>query len=126
MAKSQPYPTIVPYLVLKHADRFIDFTEMVFDGTLIRKHMREDEKLIMHAEVQIGDSVIMFADETPEFSVATVSLFITVSDADEVFQKALDHGATMVAGLSDQSYGRGGGIKDPFGNTWWITAPIEK
>ena len=123
MAQSQPYPTIVPYLVLKRAEKFIDFTEMVFDATLKIKQMR-DEKLIMHAEVQIGDSIIMFADETPEFSNSTAGLFVTVKDADAAFQKALDHGAIIVSDLSDQSYGRGGGVKDPFGNTWWITAPI--
>lgn len=124
MENKQQYPAVVPYLVLKNASKFIDFTEMVFGANLQMKHMR-DEKLIMHGEIRIEDSVIMFADETPEFGQQMASLFITVKDADETFQKALDHGATIVMDLSNQEYGRGGGIKDPLGNTWWITAPLK-
>ena len=49
-------------------------------------------------------------------------LFIYVEDADETYKKAIEEGATVVTTLSDQAYGRSGGVKDPFGNTWWITA----
>ncbi len=50
-------------------------------------------------------------------------LYINVPDADEKFRLALDNGATVVMEMSDQSYGRTGGVRDPFGNTWWITTP---
>lgn len=126
MENKTKYPTVVPYLILKKAQNFIDFCEIVFSADLLLKKMREDVPgSIMHGELQIGDSILMFADETEEFRMQVASLFITVEDADEAFQKALDHGAIIVSDLSDQTYGRGGGIKDPQGNTWWITAPIK-
>lgn len=126
MGKSQqPYPAVVPYLVIRNAAKFIDFTEMVFDARLETKQMR-DETLIMHGEVRIRDSVIMFADATEQWPEQPCSLFITVADADGVFQKALDHGAIIVQDLTSQDYGRGGGVRDPFGNIWWITAPQEQ
>ena len=81
-----------------------------------------DENLIMHGEIKIGNSVIMFADSTTEYAPANANLFIYVEDA--AYKKALDNGATVVTQLGNQSYGRSGGIKDSFGNTCWITSVI--
>ncbi|MGF7231535.1 VOC family protein [Arachidicoccus sp.] len=121
MKNKSGYPSVIPYLIVKNAQRFIDFTEMVFGSELQRKEMR-DEKCIKHAEVKIDDSIIMFADSTDQYLPQPGSLFIYVDNADEIFQKALDHGGTIVMDLSNQDYGRTGGIKDPIGNTWWITS----
>jgi len=78
----------------------------------------------MHAEITIGgDSTIMVADATEEFKVSTAGLFIYVENADGTFQKAIDEGASIIREITDEDYGRGGGIKDPFGNVWWITTP---
>jgi PhnB protein len=114
--------TVMPYLILENAAGFILFTQKVFDARETFKNMRS-ENVIMHAEIMIGDdSTIMFADATEEFKPSTAGLFIYVNNADETFQKAISEGATIVREITDQSYGRSGGIKDPFGNIWWITA----
>jgi PhnB protein len=80
------------------------------------------ETLIMHAEIRIGESMIMFADATPGHTRQNAGMFIYVDDCDAVYQKALDNGATTAAPPADQSYGRSAGVKDPFGNTWWLTS----
>ncbi len=113
--------TVMPYLILENAAGFILFTQKVFGAKEISKSMRE-ENVIMHAEIMIGDSTIMFADVTEQFKSSNASLFVYVENADETFKKATREGATMVREITNESYGRGGGIKDPFGNTWWITA----
>ena len=95
----------------------------VFGAQLINKHLR-DESIILHGEVKVGDSLIMFADSTPEYAPMTAPFFIYVEDADTTYQLALQHGATVVTAMGNQSYGRSGGVKDPFGNTWWITSVL--
>lgn len=115
------YQTVMPYLIVKNAAQFISFMQTVFDATETYKAMR-DENTIMHAEIMIGGSTIMFADSTDIYGVRNAGMFIYVDDADETFKKAISNGGTVVSELTDQSYGRSGGVKDPFGNTWWITA----
>lgn len=118
----QGHQRIMPYLMIQEATQFIEFTQTVFGAKLSSKRMREDEKTVMHAEIMIGESTIMFAETTEEWSKATANLFVYVENADEAYQKALDAGATEVMALRDQDYGRSGGVADPFGNVWWITA----
>lgn len=115
--------TVMPYLILQNAAGFMSFAEKVFGAREELKYMR-GENTIMHAEIIIGgDSTIMFADATEQFKVSTAGLFIYVENADETFEKAVGEGATVVKEVADEDYGRGGGIKDPFGNVWWITTP---
>ena len=116
------YQAVMPYLILKDAEGFIDFTAKIFDAQLLNKHLREDVHTIMHAEVNINGSVIMFAESTEQYGVQTANLFAYVENADETFQAALKNGATKVNELADLPYGRSGGVKDPNGNTWWITS----
>src|SRR5664279_2115030 len=113
------YQTVMPYLVVTDAAQFIAFMQKVFDITETYKSKR-DEHTIMHAEIMIGGSTIMLADSTEKFREQPAGLFIYVDDADEIFKKAIDAGATSVTDVADQAYGRSGGVKDPFGNTWWI------
>ena len=117
------YQTVMPYLLINGADKFIDFTQKVFGAKLILKEMR-DEQHIMHAEVNIGGSLIMFADSTEEFKHREATFMVYVNDADITFNKAVAEGAEVVRDISDQQYGRTGGVKDPFGITWWITSVI--
>ncbi|MEP6926325.1 MAG: VOC family protein [Ginsengibacter sp.] len=115
------YQTVMPYLIVKDAAKFIVFMQKVFDAGEANKSMR-DESIIMHGEIMIGGSTIMFADSTEKFNVQTAGLFIYVDDADITFKKAIDAGATTLIEVADQTYGRSGGITDPFGNVWWITS----
>lgn len=114
------YQTVMPYLIVNNAAKFISFMQTVFDAAETYKAMR-DEHTIMHAEIMIGGSTIMFADSTVTYGVRNAGMFIYVDDADATFKKAVENGATVVNEMADQSYGRSGGVEDPFGNTWWIT-----
>jgi PhnB protein len=119
------YQTVMPYLIVNDAAKFIDFTKKVFNAVENEKmKSMRDEKTIMHSEIVIGDSTIMFADSTENYQPRTAGLFIYVDNADETYKKAIDEGATTITELSDQNYGRTGGVSDPFGNIWWITSVV--
>ncbi len=115
------YQQVMPYLILSDADSFMLFAQKVFGATEKMKVMRENEDVIMHAEVYIGKSTIMFANSTDDFPVMNSNMFIFVADVDGTYQQALDEGSTSVMEPANQDYGRSCGIVDPFGNTWWIT-----
>lgn len=114
----------MPYLMLNGALNFIEFTKSVFDAELTTNmhKLRDDGKSVMHSEVTIGGSTIMFTDATDQWTEQTANLFVYVDDADKRYKKAIDAGAVSVMDLSNQSYGRTCGVRDPLGNTWWITS----
>jgi PhnB protein len=115
------YQQLMPYLIIKDALKFYDFVKNVFDAEEKYRVMRTGTTL-MHGEISINGSMIMFADATDDYNEQTTGLFIYVNDCDTIYQKALDNGATTVTAPADQSYGRSAGVKDPFGITWWITS----
>ncbi len=115
------YNQVMPYLIVENAAAFMEFTQKVFGAEEKFKAMR-DEKLIMHAEISIGSSVIMIADATESYKPQPAGLFVYVDDCDTTYNNALANGATSVSVPADQSYGRSAGVKDAFGNTWWITS----
>lgn len=115
------YQTVMPYLILHGADRFIDFAKNVFKARELRIY-RTDHNTIMHAEISIDGSTIMIGQAGGEWGVQTAGLYINVEDADATFKIALENGASEVMPIQDKDYGRSGGIKDPCGNTWWITS----
>ena len=115
------YQTVMPYLIIKDAGRFLKFMKEVFGAKETHMTMR-DPNTIMHGEIMIGESTIMFADSTDQFSPRPAGMFIYVDNADDRYAKSLAEGATALSSLSDQPYGRSGGVLDPFGNTWWITS----
>lgn len=119
----EDYQAVMPYLILKDAASFINFAEQVFDAKVVLKEMRDEDR-IMHAEIRIGDSTVMVAESTADYEPQHAGLFVYVKDADKAFEHALELGSEMVLEVSDKPYGRSGGIKDPFGNTWWITSVI--
>lgn len=118
------YQAVMPYLILPGADKFLDFTIEVFGATEKIKSMYEDGKTIMHAEVIISGSTIMFAESSEKFPPQPAGMFVYVSNTDASYQKALNAGATSVMPPSDQPYGRTCGVTDPCGNTWWITSAL--
>jgi PhnB protein len=116
------HQTIMPYLILKGASPFIDFTKKVFEAKDSNQQVLRDDGTIMHAEIILNGSTIMVTDATSDWSQQNANLFVYVPDADETYKKALDNGAISLMGLSDQDYGRTCGVTDPFGNVWWITS----
>ena len=116
------HQAIMPYLMLKNAAGFIDFTQTVFNADAGMKRLRDDVDTIMHAEMMISGCTIMFCEASDQWAVANANLFIYVEDADITYKLAIENGATTVMPLSDQDYGRTCGVTDPFGNIWWITS----
>ncbi|SEW43028.1 VOC family protein [Chitinophaga arvensicola] len=122
MKLPEGHQQVIPYLILKNAEGFFDFTGKVFGAKEIMRSYREDTKDFQHGEIRIGDAAIMFGQTSDNWGADNAGLFIYVEDADATFKKAIEAGSTEVMPVTDQSYGRSGGVKDPFGNTWWITA----
>ena len=119
------YNQLMPYLILKGMDGFRKFMASVFDATeqLI---VPAEDGIVMHGELRVGNAVIMFAETGGQFSVMNAGMYIHVDDADVTYKKALAAGAVTVEGQepADKDYGRACGVKDPFGNVWWITSVI--
>jgi PhnB protein len=119
------YHTVTPYLAVSDAQRLVDFMVKVFDAKE-REIIRTPDGQIRHAEVQIGDSIIMLGTTSSTYGTATATLYVYVDDADARYQKALAAGATSLREPADQFYGdRHGGVKDANGITWWIATHIE-
>jgi PhnB protein len=125
------YHAVTPYLIIKGANNAIDFYKKVFGATEIVR-MSGPNGTVGHAELRIGDSVIMLADEQgPHRSPATfggspVSLMLYVPDVDKTFKEAIANGAKESRALQDQFYGdRSGNLVDPFGHTWTVSTHVE-
>jgi len=116
------HQAVMPYLMLVDAAKFIVFCQKVFNATLLSSRKRDDGVTIMHAEVNIDGSTIMFSEASKEWKPATSNMFVYVDNADKTYQLAVDAGAVTIMELSDQDYGRTCGVTDPFGNVWWITS----
>ena len=117
----EQHQAVMPYLILKNAAAFLEFAKTVFGAEEKFKSLREDQSMIMHAEINISGSVIMFAEATDQFSSFPAGLFIYVEDADRTYQAAIEAGATSIMEPADMDYGRSSGVTDAFGNQWWIT-----
>jgi PhnB protein len=115
------YQTVMPYLIIPGAEKFLAFTKKVFGA--VEKHisLREDDQTIAHGEIIIGGSTIMFAESSDQFPPQPAGMYIHVANADESYKDALEADATSIMPPADQPYGRSCGVTDPCGNTWWIT-----
>jgi PhnB protein len=117
--------TVTPYVLVENAQALLDFVTKVFDAER-RELIRRPDGTIGHAEVIIGNSVIMLADKPPEREAMPASLYVYVDDTDARYKRALDAGAKSVMEPADQFYGdRNAGVKDLTGNIWWIATHIE-
>ncbi|POY38299.1 VOC family protein [Solitalea longa] len=117
------YQQVMPYLIVPDGESFLKFTHQVFEATEKYK-LLDDEERIRHAEVFIGESVIMFGSSTKEYPPNVGGLFIYVDDADKRYQLALKEGAKSIMEPEDREYGRTCGVIDSNGNTWWITSVL--
>ncbi len=127
------YHSVTPYLIIKGAADAIEFYKKAFGATQLLRMPQPDGK-IGHAEIKIGDSPVMLADESPELGHVSpkalggspVSLMIYVDDVDAVFNRAVAEGAETKQPLENKFYGdRAGSLKDPFGHTWHIATHVE-
>jgi PhnB protein len=109
---------LMPYIIVPNAYKFADFMKSVF-GATEQAIIPRSEGVIMHGEVRIGDSVIMFADAGPEIDARPAGLFIYVESVDDTYQKAISMGAHSLREPTHQPYGYTCGFRDPFGNDWW-------
>jgi PhnB protein len=119
------YHSVTPYLVVEGAAKLIDFLKSAFDAKEIHRFGQPNGP-IMHAEVRIGDSVVMLGDANPEIKPSLACIHLYVDDTDATYHRALKAGAISLREPADQFYGdRSGGVKDPFGNQWWIATHKE-
>jgi len=127
------YPRVTPYLIVDGAAAAIDFYKSVL-GATERMRMAGPDGKLGHAELEIGDSVIMLADEHPEMNArgpktvggTPVFLHVYVEDADSVFERAVEAGAEPLQPVEDKFYGdRSGGFEDPFGHHWNVATHVE-
>jgi PhnB protein len=127
------YPRVSPYLIVDGAAAAIDFYSSVLDATE-RMRMPDRDDKIGHAELQIGDSIVMLADEYPEMGLkgpkslggTPVTMSVYVEDVDGVFDRAVKAGATSLRPVEDQFYGdRAGQFEDPFGHRWSVASHVE-
>jgi PhnB protein len=117
--------TVTPYIIVDGANELIRFLEQAFDGKVTSILKTEDGK-VMHSNVQIGDSPIMVTDATEQYMAATCKLYLYLKDVDATYQKALDAGGTSLREPTDEFYGdRSAGVRDDWGNEWWIATHIE-
>ena len=125
--KSPPdgYHAVTPYLVVPDAARLIDFLVAAFDAQEIER-MPAPNNRIAHAEVRIGDSVVMLGEARDPHAPMNSMLYVYVPDADATWQRAVAAGGTPGQAPQDQFYGdRSGSVTDPGGNQWWIATRIE-
>ena len=136
-SKVKPIPeghhTVTPYLAVKNAAKALDFYQRGFGATEIYRLTLPDGR-VGHAEIRIGDSIVMLADEFPEYGGkapetlggSPVNIHLYVEDVDTFFKRAVAAGAREVKPVRDQFYGdRSGQLQDPAGHLWWVATHKE-
>lgn len=130
-AKVNPVPegyhTVSPWIISGNSARVIDFMTEVFDAEEVEgSRFINPDGTIGHAEVRIGDSVILLFDAKPEWPALQSFLRVYVPDADSAFTRAIQAGGAVVTEMTTLFFGdRVGRIRDPFGNIWWIQTHVE-
>lgn len=119
------YTTVAPWVVTDDTGAFLDFVAEAFEGEELARVVTEDG-LVGHGEIRVGDTVVLAFDRRPEWPVMPSLLRVFVADADAAFARAVAAGGQVVTELSDSAFGqRGGRVKDPFGNIWWVVSHVE-
>ena len=127
------YGTVTPYLIVNGAARAIEFYKQAFGATETFRMERPDGR-VGHAEIKIGDSHVMLADEHPEMGArgpqsiggSPISLVLYVEDVDTTVNRTVEAGAKLTRPVANQFYGdRTGGVEDPFGHAWYVATHVE-
>ena len=120
------YRTVTPYLVVPDADAELTFLKTAFGGTEVTCQ-RNADNTVMHAEIKIGDSLVMLGQSGGQWKALSAALYLWVNDVDATYAKALQAGATSESAPEDKPYGhRNAGVIDRNGVTWWIGAPVKQ
>lgn len=124
--KPEGYSTVSPYLISSGAQSVIDFAEAAFGASALRRYEKPDGS-VAHAEMRIGDTVVMIGDAGPEWPAMPAHLHMYVEDVDAVFARAVEAGGEVVSEPTarEGDPDRRGGVKDPAGNTWWLSTQIS-
>lgn len=118
--KPDGYHSVQPYLIVTGAADLAAFARAAFDAEILEQHLTP-AGTVRHGAMRIGDSIVEFAEGSPEWPVAPSALHLYVPDCDAVFARAIAAGGTVVYEVTDHDYGeRSGGVKDPCGNSWFI------
>lgn len=119
------FHTVTPHLTVQGTSKLVDFLKQAFEAKELFRLAHPDGTL-MHAEVKIGDSIVMMGEARGEWKPMPGSLYVYVNDADGVHKRALQAGATSTMEPADQFYGdRTAGVQDPSGNQWMIATHKE-
>ncbi|HEU4889977.1 MAG TPA: VOC family protein [Vicinamibacterales bacterium] len=119
------YRTLTPYLVVPDADAEMRFLKAAFGATETLCH-RGAEGKVMHAELTVGDSLVMIGQSSGEWKPLTAALYVWVTDVDGTYTRALEAGAASQSAPENKPYGhRNAGVVDRNGITWWIASPVK-
>src|ERR1043165_38981 len=119
------YHTVTPYLVTKNAAKLVDYIVKAFNGTVKSQHATPDG-VVMHAEVEVGDSMIMIGEASEKWGSSAAMLYLYIPDVDATYKQAIAAGGKSLREPTNEFYGdRGAGVQDEFGNQWWMATHIE-
>jgi PhnB protein len=118
--------TVTPYLTVPSVPQLIEFLRATFGAETTEAPMKTPDGRVMHAEVRIGNSVVMMGEPPADRPPMPAMLYVMVPDVDATYRRALAAGGTSLREPTDEFYGhRSGGVTDTFGNQWWMAAHIE-
>jgi PhnB protein len=119
------YTTVAPWIVTPDTEQLLSFVTAVFDGVELGC-VRLADGTIGHAEIRVGDTVLLAFDQRPDWPSLPALLRVFVADADATIERAVAAGARVVTEPATHAFGqRNGRVRDPFGNIWWISAVVE-
>src|SRR5882672_10933762 len=119
------YHSVNLFLIVEGAEKLIQFLKQAFGGK-VEESVKGPDGRVAHAELTVGDSIIMMADATPKYGATSVHLRVYLENVDLPFKRALEAGASSIQEPADQFYGdRTAGVMDPTGNYWWIAQLVE-
>ena len=119
------YTTVAPWVVTPDTGKLLDFVTKVFEGVELGRVPLADGS-IGHAEIRVGDTIVLAFDRRADWPAMPSLLRVFVPDADAAIERAVAAGARVVTASATHAFGqRGGRVRDPFGNIWWISAVVE-
>lgn len=120
------YHTVTPYLTVRDAGKVVDFLKQAFDAEATHEPVKRPDGKIAHAEVKIGDSRVMLAEESEMTKATPTTLYVYSANVDSMYGQAVKAGGKTIMEPTDMFYGdRCGGVKDPSGNSWMIATHKE-